>query len=118
VLREQLLTAAAQADQVPAVPDMMQGAVERFQLTIAQLTDVSRLQQSQPVEVVNLPALVEAVRLDLAAALTAAGARLEVDLVACSHLSFSPKNLRSIICNLLSNALKYRHPRRAHQLPP
>ena len=31
----------------------------------------------------------------------------------CPQVSFAEKNLRSIIYNLLSNALKYRHPDRA-----
>ncbi len=42
----------------------------------------------------------------------AAGARLSVDVSALPLLQFSEKNLRSIVYNLLSNALKYRHPDR------
>ena len=47
---------------------MMQGAVERFQLTLAQLADISALQQAhlQPSGVADLAAVVAAVRLDLA----------------------------------------------------
>jgi signal transduction histidine kinase len=49
------------------IAHLMQGAVERFQLTIGQLTDISRLQQVQleGAEQVNLTAVVEAVRRDL-----------------------------------------------------
>ena len=93
---------------------MMQGAVERFQLTIVHLTEVAKLQQSheQAAEKVDLAALVENVRLDLAPLLAAAGARLTVSIIDCPTISFSPKNLRSVVYNLLSNALKYRDPAR------
>ncbi|UOG77632.1 PAS domain-containing protein (plasmid) [Hymenobacter tibetensis] len=114
-LREHLPEGGPGAAVVPQLLELMQNAVERFQLTIAQLTDLTRLQQAhaQPPEPVDVAELVEAVRLDLAPQLAAAGARLEVAVSACPTLSFSPKNLRSVIYNLLSNAVKYRHPDRA-----
>ncbi len=114
LLREQLPAEARQAGLVPRVLGMMQGAIERFQLTIAQLTDLAKLQQAhtQPAEEVNLPALVEAVRLDLAALLDEAHAELRVSLDSCATISFAPQHLRSIIYNLLTNAIKYRSPHR------
>jgi signal transduction histidine kinase len=114
LLREQLPPEARQAGLVPRVLGMMQGAVERFQLTIAQLTDLAKLQQAhtQPAEEVNLPALVEAVRLDLAEPLAEARAELHINLDSCRTISFAPQHLRSIIYNLLTNAIKYRHPSR------
>ncbi|OGX90065.1 hypothetical protein BEN49_23990 [Hymenobacter coccineus] len=113
-LREQLPPAALQAELVPRLLAMMQGAVERFQQTLVHLTDVSKLQlyQSQPPEPVDLPALAEAVRLDLAPLLAATHATLVVNLAAVPTVSFSPKNLRSILYNLLSNAAKYHAPGR------
>ncbi len=114
LLRKQLPPAARQAGLVPRVLDMMQGAIERFQLTIGQLTDLSRLQQAyaEPPEAVDLAAVVEAVRLDLAPELEATAARLVVDLTPCPSISFAPQHLRSVVYNLLSNALKYHHPGR------
>ena len=114
LLREQLPAEARQAGLVPRVLTMMQGAVERFQLTIAQLTDVAKLQQAhtQPAEEVNLAALTEDVRLDLAPLLEEARAELRINLDSCATLSFAPQHLRSILYNLLTNAIKYRHPSR------
>ena len=111
-LGEHLPEAARQAEPVPDLFRMMQEAVERFQLTIDQLTDITRLQQGQqqPAEAVDLAALVRAVRLDLAPVLAAAGAEVAVAVAECPTVRFSPKNLRSIVYNLLSNAIKYRHP--------
>ncbi|MEJ7665929.1 MAG: ATP-binding protein [Hymenobacter sp.] len=114
-LRQQLPPAALEAELVPRLLSMMDGAVGRFQQTLGHLTDVSRLPQAlldQPAETVDLPALVEAVRLDMLPELTATGATLTLDLAACPTLHFPAKNLRSILYNLLSNAIKYRSPAR------
>jgi PAS domain S-box-containing protein len=113
-LQEQLPAQLEESEQVLPLLHMMQGAVERFQKTISHLTDISKLQQAhaQAEEVVDLAALLEDVKLDLAPELTAAHAQLLVDVSAYPTLSFSPKNLRSIIYNLLSNAIKYRAPSR------
>jgi signal transduction histidine kinase len=118
-LRDHLPANALDHGVVPRLLDMMAGAVSRFQQTLGHLTDISRLQQEQvqPAVAVDLPALVEAVRLDILPELTAAGAILAVDLDGCRTVHFSAKNLRSIVYNLLSNAVKYRAPDRpAHVL--
>jgi signal transduction histidine kinase len=75
---------------------------------------VAKLQQvhSQPAEKVDLGALVEDLRPDLAPELAPAGTILTVEVATCTRVLFAPKNLRSIVYNLLSNALKYRHPAR------
>ena len=95
--------------------EMMQGAVDRFKQTIDQLTDISKLQQehTQRTEPVDLAAVVEDVRLDLLPLLAETDAHLDVAVTECPAIAFSAKNLRSVIYNLLSNALKYRHPDRA-----
>ncbi|MGI4734102.1 MAG: PAS domain-containing protein [Janthinobacterium lividum] len=113
-LSEELPAEALQAGAVQPLLDRMQRSVERFQLTIAQLTDVAQLQRvpDQPAETVDLAALVKHLRFDLATDLATPGATLAVEVAACPHVSFAPQHLRSIVYNLLSNALKYRHPTR------
>ena len=113
-LRQHLPDEAYAAGLVPRLLDLMQGAVGRFQGTIAQLTDITKLQvaHTQSAEAVDLALLVEAVRLDLVPMLAAAGAHLTVDVSTCPIVSFAPQNLRSIVYNLISNAVKYRAPDR------
>ena len=109
------LPAEAQQDELVApILERMQGAVDRFKRTIADLTEVSKLQQAhaQPVQTVNLTQLVAEVQLDLAPVLLEARGQLVVDVAGCPVVTFSEKNLRSVIYNLLSNALKYRSPER------
>jgi signal transduction histidine kinase len=113
-LREELPADLLQANDVLPLLDRMQGSVDRFKLTIAQLTDLTKLQRAdqQPAESVDLATLVADIRLDLAQQLTTTEAQLTVDVASCPQVSFGPQNLRSIVYNLLSNAVKYRHPDR------
>ncbi|MCC3154532.1 PAS domain-containing sensor histidine kinase [Hymenobacter sp. BT770] len=103
-----------QADPVQPILELMQDSVNRFKRTIEHLTDVSKLQKEHglPTEAVDLATVVQDVVLDLEPLIQAADARLEVDVQAAPSVSFSEKNLRSVVFNLLSNALKYRAPDR------
>ncbi|UYZ57897.1 PAS domain-containing sensor histidine kinase [Hymenobacter latericus] len=93
---------------------MMQDSVARFQRTIEYLSDVVKLQKEhdQPTTDVPLGPVIDDVCLDLAPLITESQATLAVDVAGCPSISFSAKNLRSVVYNLLSNALKYRHPER------
>ncbi|MBC6698969.1 PAS domain-containing sensor histidine kinase [Hymenobacter puniceus] len=113
-LREELPPSAFQVPLVSSLLLMIQQAVARFQLTIAQLTDLAQLQQAQlqAIEAVDVASLVESICLDLAPRLQAADAQVKVDIPKGLAVSFAPKHLRSIFYNLLSNAVKYRDPSR------
>ncbi|MBD2724322.1 sensor histidine kinase [Hymenobacter armeniacus] len=103
-----------QSEPVRPILDLMQDSVNRFKRTIEQLTDVSKLQKEHglPTEPVHLAEVVRNVRLDLDPLIQSTGAQLLVDVDAVPTVLFSEKNLRSVIFNLLSNALKYRAPDR------
>ena len=110
------LPSAVRADTlVASVLTRMHGSVERFTRTIAHLTDVTKLQTefAQPAVRLVLADVVEDVRQDLLPLLTETSAQLDVAVDNCQPRVFSEKNLRSILYNLLSNALKYRHSGRA-----
>jgi PAS domain S-box-containing protein len=113
-LHQQLPEAARQAEQVEPILEMMKGAIARFRHTLEGLTDIGSMQveATKPREIVRLGTVVEDVRLDLLPLLTETGGQLDIDLAGNPTVSFSAKNLRSIIYNLLSNALKYHHPDR------
>ncbi|MFD1870975.1 sensor histidine kinase [Hymenobacter bucti] len=114
-LLKKALPAATRADELVAnVLARMHSSVERFTRTIGHLTDVTKLQTefAQPPATLLLAAVVEDVRQDLLPRFTEAGAHLEVAVDECQPRVFSEKNLHSVVYNLLSNALKYRHPDR------
>ncbi|QKG51400.1 sensor histidine kinase [Hymenobacter sp. BRD67] len=114
LLQEELPPKVAQDAEVGPTLTRMLDAVERFKRTIEHLTDVSKLQKEHAADAVevNLAAVVEDVRQDLAPLLQATGAKLVVDVPALPAIQFSEKNLRSIVYNLLSNAVKYHSPAR------
>ena len=118
VLLQELPAGLAQSPEVQPVLGLMQDAVNRFKRTIDHLTDVSKLQKEHghPTEAVDLAAVVRDVQLDLAPLIRTTAARLEVDVAAVPTVSFSEKNLRSVVFNLLSNALKYHAPGRPPQV--
>ena len=120
-----LLTALRHDLALPASPaeiaqllELMQASVERFKRTIRDLTDVARLPQTHApsAAATDLRRLITEVQLDLAPQFAAAAGTLTVEVSGCPILHFAEKNLRSIVYNLLSNGLKYRHPERAPQL--
>ncbi len=102
------------SERVQAITGMMQASVERFRKTIASLTEIVRLQKenSQPATEVNLPEVIREVLLDLEPVIGTTGARVDTDVTSCPAVRFSEKNLRSVIYNLVSNAVKYRSPER------
>lgn len=111
-LREHL---PAQVEQEPLVAQLLQllgSTVERFRLTIAQLTDLTKLQQTYagPAETVSLATLVQEALLDMPPEAAAAQLTVAIDPALVVH--FALKNARSIVYNLLSNAFKYRDPAR------
>ncbi|RDV11486.1 PAS domain-containing sensor histidine kinase [Pontibacter diazotrophicus] len=96
------------------VLSLMQRAVERFKKTIAHLTDVTRLQKEHAGDIaqVDISKMVHEVLLDMEQPIRISGAKVETDLNRCGAIAFSYKNLRSIVYNLISNAVKYRAPER------
>jgi PAS domain S-box-containing protein len=112
------LPRANQMGEVPYILGLMQDSVDRFKRTIEHLTEVSKLQKEhgQGATPVRLAEVVENVCLDLAPLIQETGAQLIVDVPVFTTLTFSEKNLRSVVYNLLSNALKYRHPDRVPQV--
>ena len=109
---------SAEAGEVPVMLAMMQDSVERFKRTIEHLTDVTKLQKAygEPVAPVSLVELIAEVQLDLAPLIQQAGAKVCVEVGDCPQVSFSEKNLRSVVYNLFSNALKYRSPHRVPEV--
>jgi PAS domain S-box-containing protein len=102
------------ATQVDFILNLMQDSVERFKRTIDHLTEVSKLQREHgpATEQVHLAEVVHDVLLDLAPIIEEADVQLTVEVTDCPAITFSQKNLRSVVYNLVSNAVKYRAPER------
>jgi signal transduction histidine kinase len=117
-LADELPVEARQRPPVSDILAMLIKSVERFQHTIGQLSDVAKLQREHGLAAVAVPLapVVHDVALDLAPLVQAAGAQLNLDLGDQVAAHFLEKNLRSVVYNLLSNALKYRDSSRPPQI--
>ena len=117
LMEELLLELPEESLKLEGVKDitrMMHDAVNRFKRTINSLTEVTKIQKDTPeiATSVNLKDLVSEVMLDMQQTVKSSGADIQMEIDDCIVLSFSEKNLRSIVYNLLSNSIKYRHPDR------
>lgn len=99
------------------VLDKLENISDQMQTTFDDLHAVLRLNQDQEIqkEQVALSTLLEAELQALAPQIEAAQAKIEIDLQV-EHLYFAKVYLQSILHNLISNALKYKHPERTPEI--
>ncbi|WP_190300344.1 PAS domain-containing sensor histidine kinase [Rufibacter hautae] len=90
-------------------------SMSRLQRTIQDLTNISRLQNTNPEnlleESINVQEVYEDIKADLVASNSTQPCHIHTNFQV-PQLRFSKKNFRSILYNLLSNALKYQSPDR------
>ena len=113
-LTDELPIEARQRPPVQDILSMLAKSIERFQRTIEQLSDVAKLQREHGLAsspVLLLP-VVQGVILDLSLLIRATSAELDIELADHLAVRLLEKNLRSLVYNLLSNALKYHDPHR------
>ena len=117
-LTDELPIEARQRPPVNDILGMLTKSVERFQRTIEQLSDVAKLHREHGLAGAPVPLapVVQGVGLDLAPLVRSTGAQLDIELTEGIAVNFLEKNLRSLLYNLLSNALKYRDAARPPQV--
>lgn len=90
---------------------MVSDSIGRFKETISDLTEITKIQRGNSGEVlglIHLAHVINDVILDLSTQIEQADATFDLKLNDCLPISFSKKNIRSIVYNLISNAVKYR----------
>jgi len=93
---------------------MIDISVEKFQITIKDLTEIAKIQKEnlENVELVGLSDLIDDVKITISDQISRNNAEVIYHLDDCSEIKFVRKNLKSIIYNLISNGIKYRSPER------
>lgn len=114
VLLESLSPETLANEHSQRIIGMMQYSINRFKLTISNLTDVVKLQKehSLPPTTVNLADITKEVLLDMKQIIESSNVDIRTVIDCEISVHYSRKNLRSIIYNLVSNGIKYRSPER------
>ncbi|MCX2740314.1 sensor histidine kinase [Pontibacter anaerobius] len=89
-------------------------SVQRFKSTVEDLTEVARIQKSfeQEETLLQVEEMVGEVKDLISFEINAASAVVKHDSSAAPQLYFSKRNFKSILYNLISNAIKYKSPDR------
>ncbi|RZL08469.1 MAG: PAS domain S-box protein, partial [Hymenobacter sp.] len=114
-LFEELRRSASFADpDEAAILSMVDGALTQLDTTLHDLAATVRSQRAhqEPVEVLDLALVLEEVLLGLRPQAQLRQAQFEVQVEEAPGLLYSRANLRSVVHNLVSNALKFAHPDR------
>lgn len=101
------------AEELVLLP-LIRQALQQLSRTIDDLAALDQAQQASagPAEPVPLAELTAEVLRTLEPQAHAARAHITTDFTACPTLAFPRANLRTVLLNLVSNALKYAHPDR------
>ncbi|MFN3405385.1 MAG: PAS domain S-box protein [Cytophagaceae bacterium] len=98
--------------------NMIDLSLEQLKNTVADLAEVGKAQARKggDISIIAFSQLLEEIKLMLKNEIEESKAVITEDFSRVSSIHFSRKNLRSIMQNLISNALKYRHPDRIPEI--
>lgn len=113
-----ILKYSRDATESASITQLMVNAAHELDHVIKDLGVILGVQKagSQLVTEVNLPELMEKIENSLADDIKETGANIQSDLGSIITLSTIPQYIESILTNLISNAIKYRHPSRSPEI--
>jgi PAS domain S-box-containing protein len=96
---------------------LVQQSVNKLQATIRDLAEITKVQKEKDIhtEPILFEEVLKDVTDDVKNLITESGAKILVDLEV-KQITYARKNLRSILYNLVSNAIKYRSPERPPEI--
>jgi PAS domain S-box-containing protein len=109
-LQETLLDNGMINEEISGFLDMINRSVKKFQSTIKDLASVNESQRTDRADlvIINFSEAIEDVMSSIDHLIKESKARITIEVEDTTALKFSRNHIRSIIYNLLTNALKYR----------
>ncbi|EJF10264.1 MULTISPECIES: ATP-binding protein [Pontibacter] len=106
-------------EEIKQITAMMKTSLKRFSATIRDLTTIVELDKAgadEKAAALDLYDIMESVKQDLQSLIVESGAEIEVIATDSRLTGFSLRNFKSILTNLVSNAIKYRSPDRTPEV--
>jgi len=100
--------------EIKKVLNLFNVSIQRLQETIGELSDITKIEKESSEEIqetIAINELLDEVKQSIEGMLTKSKAKIFTD-IQVADIHFSKKNLRSILLNLLTNAIKYKSPER------
>jgi len=111
-MKEALFEENIDKADVMILVDYIETSIVKFKITISDLTEISKLQKGDnEVEDLILEDLIKDVELSISELIKSSQSTFKLNLEV-SELSFVRPYIKSILYNLIINAIKYRHPER------
>lgn len=106
------------SDQVDSVLQMLDHSVTQLKETVQDLLKVIQVQKERMEEPDNFDCkdVIEEIKFSIKELIEEAAAKVITDIQRCDELKLTKSDFRSIIYNLMSNAIKYRSPKRAPEV--
>jgi PAS domain S-box-containing protein len=115
ILKAELTDENCLSDETEEILQRVISSVDRFKHTVEDLTEISRMQKGlseyPPEEIMNIKEVYDDIMADFSYPAHRKACFIQTDFQVY-QLQFSKKNLRSILYNLISNAIKYQSPER------
>ena len=114
LISDRFSTDPGNPEAISSLMDMVQESVNRFKNTLKDLTEVAKIQHEDVTDEskVSFAEMLDEVKLTIRDLIQKYDARIVEDFSQAPEINFSRKNLRSILYNLVSNAIKYSSPER------
>lgn len=103
----------AAKEQVKKIVGMIFQSIDRFKTTLGDLSEIAKLEKAfeGDQQELNIASVVEDVKISISEFISENNATISTNFTS-KTIFFSKKNLKSIIYNLISNAIKYKSPQR------
>jgi two-component system, chemotaxis family, CheB/CheR fusion protein len=97
--------------------EMIEKSIVRFKNTIHDLTEIAKIEkvQEQETEII-LEELITEIKEELESLIDLSSANIHHDFSEINIITFTKKNMRSLMMNLMTNALRYKHPDRTPEI--
>ena len=116
-LSDKLETQLLNDEETGKIYLLISQSLKRLKETISDLTEIAKIQKNinATIEAINIKRVIEDVKETIAPLIKETGAEITVELNNVSTIKFSKANFKSVLYNLISNAIKYHSPdRKAH----